>query len=206
LAENNARQGFLEPGAFEAVVGKLPAYLRDAARFAYATGWRKGEVASLAWSDVERAAQRIRLRAEHSKNGEPRILPLTPDLVALIERRWASREYKVADGASGISPLVFHRQGRPLGDFGKAWASACEAAGVTGTLFHDVRRSAVRNFDRAGIGQPVAMKITGHRTASVYRRSRIVSEDDIRAALLKTETAATDSAHTVVPLRASLSR
>ena len=35
LEEHNAREGFLEPGAFEAVVGHLPAYLQDASRFAY---------------------------------------------------------------------------------------------------------------------------------------------------------------------------
>lgn len=206
LAEHNARQGFLEPAAFEAVVSHLPMYLQDAARLAYATGWRKGEVASLAWSDVDRTSERIALRAENSKNGEPRVLPLSPELAALIERRWAAREYKAADGTPGISRFVFHRRGYRLGDFRKSWAAACDAAGVSGTLFHDMRRSAVRNFDRAGIGQAVAMKITGHKTASVYRRYRIVSEDDIRAALLRTETTATGATATVVPLRKAVAR
>lgn len=46
-----------------------------------------------------------------------------------------------------------------------------------------MRRSAVRNFDRAGVGQAVAMQITEHKTASIYRRYRIVNEEDNRAAL-----------------------
>jgi integrase len=100
-----------------------------------------------------------------------------------------------------LADLVFHRDGRPVGSFRKAWASACKAAGVRGLLFHDLRRSAVRNFERAGVSQAVAMKITGHKTASVYRRYRIVDERDLREPLAKTEAAvAADQTATVVPL------
>jgi integrase len=54
LAEHNARQGFFERGDFETLCGYLPEHLRDFARFAYLSGWRKGEVASLTWADVDR--------------------------------------------------------------------------------------------------------------------------------------------------------
>ena len=68
-----------------------------------------------------------------------------------------------------------------------------------------MRRSAVRNFDRAGVGAAVAMQITGHRTASVYRRYRIVNEDDMRRALLKTaEATKGETTRTVVPLRSAI--
>ena len=66
-----------------------------------------------------------------------------------------------------MAPFVFHRGGQPVGDFRKAGAATCRAAGVTGTLFHDLRRSAVRNMDGARVSQPVAMRISGHKTASV---------------------------------------
>ena len=64
-------------------------------------------------------------------------------------------------------------------------AAALKAAKTSGTLFHDLRRSAVRNLDLSGVGQAVAMKITGHKTPSVYQRYRILSESDIRDALEK---------------------
>ena len=80
---------------------------------------------------------------------------------------------------------MFHRRGEPVGDFGKAWQTACTAAGVAGIVFHDLRRSCVRNLEKSGVSQAVAMKITGHKTASVDRRYWIVDEADQREALLR---------------------
>jgi integrase len=192
---------------FERVAWHLPEDLADVARFGYHSGWRKGEVQRLTWPDVDRAAGRIVLRREHSKNGEPRVLPLVGELAALIERRWVAREHRTPDGTTALSPFVFHRDGRPVGDFRKAWATACTAAGVAGTLFHDLRRSAVRNLDRAGVSQSVAMALSGHKTASIYRRYRIVAEDDLREALLRLQASVSDSpGGTVTPLREAASR
>ena len=56
-------------------------------------------------------------------------------------------------------------------------------------IFHDPRRSAVRNLMAAGVDQSVAMRVTGHQTISVFQRYRIVSDDDVRAALERTQAA-----------------
>jgi integrase len=179
LAEENARQGFLEPADFEGVRSHLPAYLADAAAFAYQTGWRKGEVRTLEWRDVDLNAGVIRLRAEHSKNKRPRVIALRGELLALIEHRAALRD--------PACPNVFHRDGHPVGDFRKAWQTACKAAGLEGRIFHDMRRSAVRNMVRAGVPERVAMAVSGHRTRAVFDRYNIVSEDDLAAAFERTD-------------------
>src|SRR5262249_29140845 len=86
LSENNARQGFVKPGDFERIVAALPDYLKDAARFGYMTGWRRGEILTLEWGDVDREQRRITLKAEHSKNNESRLMPFVGPIAHSIDR------------------------------------------------------------------------------------------------------------------------
>jgi len=86
-----------------------------------------------------------------------------------------------------VIPDVFVRlkgqhAGRPIASFRKTWAHACRAAGAPGLLVHDLRRSGIRNMVRANIPEHTAMKISGHRTRSVFDRYDIVSESDLREA------------------------
>jgi integrase len=185
LAEADPRENFVEPNQFEKIHGELPDYLRDLARFGYTVGWRKGALTGLRWEAVDRENRRVYLRRSGSKNKKPYVLVLTGELAAIIERRWQARTVTRPDGTTFLSDHVFHRaDGQRVGDFRKAWATACERSGMPGTLFHDFRRSAARNLRRArGIGPEVGMKITGHETPSMWVRYSIVNEDDVEQAL-----------------------
>jgi integrase len=175
--EHNARQGFFEHEEFARVVAFLPEDLQTFVRFAYWSGWRKGEIAKLEWRDIQ--GEVIRLRPQISKNHDGRVLPLSRELKEIVARRSAARHE--------LLPFVFHRKGRPVERFNKAWRTACKKAGCPGKLFHDLRRTAARNMVRAGVPEKVAMSISGHRTRSIFDRYNIVNERDIHEGLLRVE-------------------
>jgi integrase len=179
----NERRGFFTVQELESLVTKLPANLRDFTRFAFATGWRKSECASLKWNDIEDNV--IRLRPEHSKNREPRQITIEGEIKEIIERRRQARVIKKGEDII-LAEHVFHRKGQQVREFRKSWAKACEKSGVH-KLFHDLRRSAVRDMIRSGVPQNVAMKISGHKTASMFRRYDIASDQDLNAAMLSVQ-------------------
>jgi len=174
LEENNARQGFVDHSVFLTVREHLPAYLKDPITFLYLSGWRLGEMRELEWRDVDLAGKAVRLRPEISKNKDGRVLPLSGELLEIIERAKAQRRLDCS--------YVFHLDGDQVGDFKRSWATACRKAGVGKVLVHDLRRTAVRNMVRAGIPDRIAMALSGHKTRSVFDRYNIVSEEDLAVA------------------------
>ena len=172
------RKGFLTGPEVETIIAYLPDPLGAVVRFAHLTGWRKGEVLSLRWSQVDFDQGTVRLEPGATKNLEGREFPFgpLPQLQhTLEEQRLRTRELERQTGQ--IIPYVFHRDGRPVKNITKAWQKACGRAGVGDAWFHDLRRSAVRNLERAGVPQSTAMKLTGHLTASVYRRYAIADHE-----------------------------
>jgi len=170
----------LEPAEFEAVGAHLPAYLRDAARFAYVTCWRIGAVRALEWRDVDLRARTLQLRAASAKNKRAKVIPLAGDLLALLERRAEARD-------PGVTHVFTGRDGGKLGDFRTDWKRAAAAAGVRGLLFHDLRRSAARNAIRSGVPEQVVMDLGGWKTRSVLDRYNVTSEHDLADALARVE-------------------
>jgi integrase len=185
--KGNARQGFFEKADFDEMVKHLPDYLEAFVKFGYYSGWRRGEIRSLEWGDVDLAARVIHLRHESSKTREGRVLALGGELWNAIVKQRAAREYENPDKTIGVSSYVFHHKGEPIGDIRKSWDAACGKANVGGKLFHDLRRTAVRNMVRAGVTERVAMAISGHKTRATFDRYNIVDEADLRKAMERTQ-------------------
>jgi integrase len=153
----------------------LPDYLQHLTRFAYLTGWRKAEILGLTWEMVDMVGGTVSLPT--SKNGRGRVVALVGELWALMQRRQAERTI----GLRQVD-YVFHRFGVPIRSFKEAWKDATRRTGLQGKVFHDLRRTAVRNLIRAGVPEKVVMDMTGHRTRSVFDRYNITSAEDVREA------------------------
>ncbi len=181
LPEHNARQGFFERGEFYSVLENIKnSDVADFLEWFYWTGMRPGEIRSLVWKAFDRETWMLRLHSKDAKSGHGRAIGLEGPLQEIIKRRLSKRVFGC--------DFIFHRNGKPIGNFGKSWKSACLSAGITGRIPYDLRRTAVRNMIRAGVAEIVAMSISGHRTRQVFDRYNIVSEKDLKEAVSKTAT------------------
>jgi integrase len=177
LQERNVRTGFFEHDEFTALRAALPPVLRPVVTFAYYTGWRKQEILGLTWDRVDLHASTVRLDPGTTKNQEGRTVYLDGELRETMMALKIERDTHLP-----LCPWVFSRRGSRIKDFRYAWRAACQTVGLQGKLFHDFRRTAVRNMIRAGVPERVAQQIAGHKTRSVFDRYHIVSDSDLREA------------------------
>jgi integrase len=190
LKEDNVRKGFFERTHFEGVRSRLKPPLAQVVTLAYYTGWRvPSEILTLEWHQVDRQACIIRLEPGTTKNREGRMFTYgeLTEVREAIDVLWARHEALEKEGL--IRPRLFVRGGgQPVLSCRKRFNEACRAAGCPGRLLHDFRCTAVRNLSRAGVPETVAMKITGHKTRSVFDRYDITSEEDLSEATRKLQT------------------
>lgn len=212
LKEDNVRKGFFTRPEIERLTSFLPGPLANLVWFGFLTGWRLGEIQGLKWSTVDFARGEIRLDPGSTKNGEGRVFPMSTELGVLLERTAftalaksakANRAVVPPAGMSAVIAPLFGKQVFGIGSFRKSWKTACYKAGIPCTVepvkkggkkgavkilacsrtFHDLRRSAVREWIRNGMPEKTAMLLSGHLTRSVLDRYNIVSEADLLEAV-----------------------
>jgi integrase len=140
---------------------------------------RRDEIGSLRWSEIH--GDEIRIPAERSKSGEPRIIPLAPAAVTLI------------GALPRVGDYVFSSNGSGLGGWSKAKRSIdttaveINSAPLASWRLHDLRRTTATGLQRLGVGLQVIEVVLGHVSGSragivgVYQRHQFGAEK--RAAL-----------------------
>jgi len=189
--ESEPREGFLERPEFERLRSAMPEHLHPSLTFCYENGCRTGAMRKILWPWVDLARREVTLPPGIVKNRKALTLPLSFELVAMLKRKFQT------------SGPVFDTK-----NFKREWIKGCVKIGVgektgpewyqyKGLTPHDFRRSAVRNLTNAGVHEATAMKITGHRTVSVFLRYNIVSTRQLHDAMAKVSNNARTTQNTV---------
>jgi integrase len=215
LPERNARTGFFAEREFRTVMENLPAYLQDFALFGFLCGWRSGEIKSLVWEDVDGDCIRLRGENSKNGEGRVIVLEgelaalmerrkaartvKTKTGVLLSQFIFHNNGEPIVDFRkawaraccmAGVGKMVCPTckgsvdAKRNCAKCSKTWKY--EQLKYAGKLFHDLRRTSVRDMIRAGVSEKVAMTVSGHKTHSMLSRYNIVSQTDMRQALQRT--------------------
>lgn len=180
LREPNPRTGFVTDEQYAALQSKAGhGWLRALLALAYNFGFRKGELLGLRVFQIDLKARTIQLLPGTTKNDTGRTVVMTDEVHKLLSE--CVKDKKPYDA-------VFTRpDGQPVEDFRGTWKALTKAAGLSGLLVHDMRRSAVRRMVRRGISKHVAKRISGHKTDSIFDRYDIVDPADLAEAARKLE-------------------
>jgi integrase len=200
--EDNVRSGFLEFEGYEKVLPELPMSLKCLFVVAYHIGNRKGALLQLKWPQVDFKNGVIRFIRMQNRKPVPIAAPIYGDM-----KEWLLRQKEFRDQLfPKCEPVFFwypidceidptlkaghggrrNEPGTPIKSFYDSWREAVRDAGFPDLLFHDLRRSAVRNMvEKVGMSEKRAMEISGHKTRSCFERYHIVSLADIQESGVK---------------------
>jgi integrase len=216
MREANPRSGFAERDEYERLLTALPAELKPVLAIGFETGMRRGEILNLKWEQIDFLDELMVLHPGETKNDEGREVPITSEMhrellarkracppdcpwiafkfdrkghwhkIDAFGKRWNVVCVKLGLGqwVRATDPVTGEELWeKPRGPRSKPKPKMT----YEGRLFHDMRRSGIRTMVRAGIDPTIAMKISGHKTASIFRCYNIVSTKDIKDAGRKLE-------------------
>ena len=156
----------------------------------YDVGPRKGELLKLEWSDVDMRRKEFTLR--RTKNGEVRIVPMTPAVHQVFVELWQERRLDTT--------RVFLYNDKPIQRIVTAFKAACRRAGITNLRIHDFRHTASTDMRRAEVDTATAMKIVGHKSDRMHRRYNTIEPEDLYKAATKLHLFRTNTVITPEPI------
>lgn len=163
FTENNGRTRFLTDGELSRLLkackqsGWDRLYLL--VLMAVSTGARRTELLTLEWSDIDFKARTAQLK--NTKNGEQRILTLTP---AVISELMTFR---------GIDGYVFPHERQLKGyfrNFDCYWREALTEAEITNFRFHDLRHTCASMLAMNGASLLEIAQVLGHKSITMTQR------------------------------------
>lgn len=175
LPENNKRDRIITRAEFDRIVSNMPKHSAQIVMVAYYTGMRAGEILNLTWEKLNLKEGYIDLSFQDTKTAEPRRIYMSEPIRTLFEEmakvKYIAHRY------------VFTFQGKPLKSIRTSFKNACKTAGIRDFRFYDLRHTFNTNMRKAGVDRSVIMKITGHKSVSMFERYNTVDSCDAKDAL-----------------------
>ena len=179
LREDNARDRILSNDEQRRLLTHLPPHAGQIVRFTLLTGMRAGEVFNLTWDRVDLKRRIIQLEPEDTKNSEPRVIYLNDELLGIMHETGKVR---------GLGHnRVFTYKGQPIASIKTCFSRASRLAEIDNLRFHDLRHTFNTRMRKAGVDQSVIMKLTGHKTPSMFQRYNTIDLADAQQAYQKLE-------------------
>ena len=185
---DRSRERRLEPGESEALMAAIKEarnpVLGPLVRFAIQTGMRRGEMLNAKWSDVNFDDGTMKIPV--TKNGEPRIIPLTPEATDILRELSTFRnemdDELVTFGNKSNGQRIFQTT---IEAFKKCWKRAVDRAGIENLHFHDLRHEAISRFFEMGLTVPEVALISGHKDVRMLFRYTHLKSSDLALKLQK---------------------
>ena len=176
----------------DALFAKLREDVRDAVHFLLLSGWRRGEVLGLRWSDVKFPN---RTALTKIKGGDIVIRPLTTQMVELLARQPQAGPFVFTYVCQRPAPARKDRPGRQKGQrypltptaLRRPFADAKEEAGIEAFRLHDLRHTRGTRIVRATGSLAAAKEALKHRNLKTTLRYAHVLDEDVRNALEASE-------------------
>lgn len=145
----------------------LPDYLQPVILVAYLTGMRRGEIIDLGWDRVDLIEGFIDLTPDDTKTEESRRIYFNS--IKILKDTFVEAAKKQNSGQD----LVFTKpDGCQISKWSvqKLFKKSCIKMSVGPYRLHDLRHTFNTNMTKAGMDQVTTMKLTGHKTNSMFIR------------------------------------
>ena len=179
LSEKNAMDRVLSEEEWERLIKVLPQHAAYIVTAAYHTGMRAGEIFGMTWDRVNTRDGYFSLTPGDTKTGGGRRVYFNEEVREILGRLGKVRSIS--------HNFVFTHRDEPLKSIKVGLASALKKAKITNFRLHDLRHTYTTNARKAGVHETVIMKLTGHKTLSMFTRYNTVDEADAKQALILME-------------------
>ena len=160
------------------LLSESPEWLKEIVVFGLATGFRRGEILALEWSQIDMFKRTVFIGKQKNRGRDT--LPLNSRALEVLKKRAKVRHIKT-------SHVFYSQNGTPIiaRNLMRAFYEACKRAGVTDLCFHDLRRSFCTRLIRSGADPLRVQRLMRQRDPAMLERYAHHDAESIRDAVEK---------------------